>query len=141
MTNKPLVITFQGLLQILDVISVHWLSTLRIGLYSNPIDPDIALVIGQLEPTTFSGYSGLRSFATWTAPAIDGVRAVTTNGLLIWTHDGGPVADWVAGYYVVDPDGALVFLAAGDDPPVLMAGAGQVYQVNPQFSQRTERAV
>jgi hypothetical protein len=126
----PVVFTDDALVRILNQFIASWPTARRVGLYSNPRVIDRLTRIDDLEPTTFSGYGGELPFpAVWTQTDPT-PYALAVTAPLIWTHDGGPDDDYVAGYYVVDDDGVLLFAQPGPSTPKPMINAGQVYRVD-----------
>jgi len=133
-----LIQTLLGDLSILTSLRTGWLHSLRAGLWSGAFEPRHDSTIGELGPASFSGYSGLRDMITWNTPVITGSRAVMQHGELLWHHDGGPDVDMVAGYYVVDTDGTLVWAEVRSAGPVLMQSATDVYRLVPAYTIRSE---
>jgi hypothetical protein len=132
------ILTDNGALSMLADAAAHWLHSLRTGLFTGDFRPWHGAVLAQLEPCSFSGYSGLRDMITWGSPTLDGPRAVITHGYFDWTHDGGPDAQKVQGYYVISQSEELVWAELRADGPLLMQSLGDVCRVIPRFSQRSE---
>lgn len=129
----PLILCNYAGLQILQILRTQWGATLRIGLFQNVWVPRHASTIVEVEPCTFSGYAGLLPIPAFAAPYLVGDIATMVSTLLTWTHNGGPNANWVNGYYVVDSFGSLMW-GERNSEAVELAGNGQSYGVAPQFS-------
>lgn len=128
-----------GLLDGLGDLLASWVQAWRFGLFQNDLTPDLSTVLAQIVPATFSGYAGLLTAAGWTAPALEGNRAVSRPGPLSWTHDGGAVANWIYGYYVQTLAGALVLAQRVPNAPAYVGTLGRVVSVAPVLSLRTEQ--
>lgn len=123
---------------ILNVLRASWMRALRIGLYQNDFTPFRGMLLSQLEVCTFSGYIGLRTLTSWFAPIITGTRAITEAPPVDWTHSGGPVSNWVYGYYVLDVDGTLRWAARAFPDPLDLSSYNIAARVVPRFSLRSE---
>jgi hypothetical protein len=127
-----------GLISQLTDSRLHWLHSLRAGLFQGSFEPWRGAVISDLTPCDFSGYSGLRDMVTWGMPAMVGPRAITQHGFFLWRHDGGLVANVVQGYYVVDGGGVLVWAELRAEGGQLLQSLGDVYRAVPRYSLRSE---
>lgn len=133
-----LILSDNGAMALCSNNVANWLITLRAGLFRTGFVPWHGMVLAQLEPSTFSGYVGLRDMLTWGAPVLIGRRATVAHGEILWHHNGGPVAQMVAGYYVVDASDTLIWADLRADGPLLMASALDTYKLTPRFTQRSE---
>lgn len=126
-----------GLLAQLDYERTHWLATLRMGLFQNDWDPTWQHTIAQVEPATFSGYDGPHDLVGWTAAVLTGRVATTTGVPRVWNHDGGAVANWIFGYYVIAADGSLVWAERSARAPELVGPGSPPYTVVPRYGLRS----
>jgi len=129
----PVLVNF-GILTELDLMTTRWDGIRFVGLFQNDLTILRTTTIAQIEPATFSGYVGLRPLQGWTPAALVGERAVSRAAPVTWTHDGGAAANWICGYYVVDPSGNLVWAERRPGPAQSMIHAGTVYEVIPQVT-------
>jgi hypothetical protein len=132
-TGPPLVLTNYAALQNLSILRSSWGVSLRVGLFQNPWIPRHSSTIAEVQPCDFSGYAGLLTLSGFGAPYLVGDIATMVSTLLTWTHNGGPLANWVNGYYVLDSLGNLMW-AQKNAEALALAGNGQTYGVVPQFS-------
>lgn len=133
-----LIETYDGLLSQMLSLRSGWLRTLRVGLYTGEFVPNRNATIEDLEPCTWSGYVGLRDMLSWATPAMAGQRAIIQHGYYLYHHDGGPVAQRIQGYYVVDHDGVLAWAEAAGEPVPIMQSLGNTYRLVPRYSLRSE---
>jgi len=133
----PLVVVDDGALRACAQLANQWGGVRYVGLYSNELTMDRHLTIDNIEECAFSGYSGRQELGTFGAPEMQGDRAVAYSTELLWAHDGGPQSDWVVGYFVVDSDGALLWIEDNADGPVALVSGGQTYKVTPALSAGT----
>jgi hypothetical protein len=133
--RMSLVLVEQGMKEELDAMTARWGGIRFIGLFQNDLVIERTTTIDAIEPATFSGYVGLRPLMGWSAAVIRGDRAVTGAAPVNWVHNGGPLTNWIFGYYVVDPSGFLVWAERRPGSPIAMISAGQIYEVGPVFSQ------
>jgi hypothetical protein len=129
----PLVLANYAGLQILQILRSTWGISLQIGLFKNPWVPRHSSTIGEVDPCDFSGYSGLVPIMSFFSPYLVGDIATMVGTLVNWTHNGGAIANWINGYYVVDSSGNLMW-GEQNQGAVLLAGNGQTYGTVPQFS-------
>lgn len=129
-----LVVTDNGLLNSLDLLRRKWDTRWKMGLFQNDYQPLQTSVIGNFVPCDFSGYAGLQSTFGWTVPAMSGFRARTVANELTWTHDGGPISNWVYGYYVVNPAGQLEWAERFCPAPMTLDAMGLSVRVKPLFT-------
>lgn len=134
MDGASLVLMTAGALDQLNALRTSWLATLRVGLFQNDWTPHLNSVIGHVVPATFSGYDGLHDAYGWGAAALFGELAVTQAGANAWTHNGGAVANWVYGYYVVNAAGALCWAQRDPDGPADVSVVAVVYGVLPRYA-------
>jgi len=127
------------LLKTLDAqVSVFHSGPYKMGLYKNNWTPADTDTIAAVTPADFSGYAGLQNLTSWTAAAWVSPRAVSTRAALQWTHNGGATNNDIYGYYVVDQAGNLAWAERYSGAPVTMSNNGQIYQVTPQYTRRSE---
>ncbi len=129
-----LILVETGMLSCLTALVAAWLPSLRMGLYDGDLDISRTTTILNITPANFSGYSGLHALPGWSVPALDGDLAVSYATPRLWTCAGGGQSNWVGGYYVVDPAGALVWAEQFADGPVLMATSLDVVQITPAYA-------
>lgn len=125
--------SYGGLILALDALTAAWTAHRRIGLYQNDWLIQSSQGISAVVPATFSGYAGLQPLANWTAAVLDGPAALTTADSLIWSHNGGPIQNYVFGIYVVADDGSLDFAEAIIDGPIPMYGLGGIIRYSPMY--------
>jgi hypothetical protein len=132
-TAPPLILVNYGVVQCLEILSAFWGGTLRIGLFQNNLNLQHGTIAANIVPCNFSGYGGLLNIAGWLPPTLLNDVGTMLGLFVQWTHDGGPVANDVYGYYVVDVLGELVWAERNVDP-VPVENLGDIYAVVPQFS-------
>jgi len=135
-TNPPgcnLIVTESGLIDSLDLVLAVWEGTYKAGLFQNDITPVVATALSEIVPATFSGYAGEQVTFSWDAAVMAGVRAVTQAAALIWTHNGGPIQNWIFGYYLVSQSNTLIFAERFCPAPLPMATIGQRIRMRPRF--------
>lgn len=130
-----LVVVNGGMLGILNALRTTWLPSLFIGLFQNDWVPQKWHTIADVQPATFSGYSGLHFLDGWSVPYMLGDIAVSDATPREWLHDGGPDSNWIFGYYVVDSSGALQWAQRVGEFAVAMFSVETRYTVTPQFAQ------
>lgn len=123
-----------GALDHLNSLTAGWSGKRRIGLFTGDWTPERLSTIEDVEPAKFSGYTGLTPVVGWMPATIVGERAVTRAAALRWEHNGGPLSGWVSGYYIVNPDGALMWAERLPDGPVALIYEGDKLTVIPRFS-------
>lgn len=119
------VIVYGGSIRCLQDVTDDATANWRIGLYTNEWEPQPNQGISAVVPATFSGYPGPFPLLGWGPPFIEGDQAVSAAAEIVWAHNGGPVAEWIIGVYVIDDTGQLVYAdpAFIDDPvPMLSFG-------------------
>jgi len=122
-----------GLLDLAEQVRSYMSYWYKIGLFVNDREPKIGDVIGDYEEATFSGYSGMLLMGQFSAPAMSGVKARTFGPQVGWTHNGGPIANAVYGYFVVRNDGELAWAERFCDGPVIVDRAGRKVNIIPVF--------
>jgi len=110
----------------------------KIGLYKNNWTPANEDTISAVTPADFSGYSGLQNLNAWSSATWITPRATAAHAAVSWTHNGGGTNNDIYGYYVVDGAGNLAWAERYSGAPVTMNTNGQVYQVTPQYTRRSE---
>lgn len=130
-----LVLSEEGMIDVLYALRVAWLPSLRIGLFQNDFTPSITATISNIVPCTFSGYDGLHAMEVWHTPYLFGDLAVIDADPRLWQHDGGDVQNYVYGYYVVDVSGALRWAERPSDFATPMVDSSSRYSVIPRFAQ------
>jgi len=133
-----LIVCDGGLIGSLDRLKTGWELVLRAGLFQNDYQPLQEDTLGDYVPADFSGYGGLQFTYSWDAAVIAGPRAITASGAITWIHDGGPIQNYIFGYYVVDALGALVWAERFCPAPRPMNGVGMRIRIRPQFTLRNE---
>lgn len=129
-----LVLVIGGRLATLDALRFVWLPSLRIGLYQGSLDIGPTTALLNVQPCTFSGYDGLHSLPGWSAAALLGNVAVSYSTPRLWQHDGGPVANWVGGYYVVDSSGSVLVWAQELPTPLFLTELAQAVEIVPAYA-------
>jgi hypothetical protein len=137
-TSEPIILSDSSLLFALEALRVAWRGVLQVGLFQNDFQPGPRTTIRAVKRCTFSGYVGLRTIAGFNAPTFDGLRGLLSSGQIVWSHNGGPIPNFVFGYYVVDSSGNYLWAARRKGGPAWLASAGQTYPVVPVFSLRSE---
>jgi hypothetical protein len=127
-----------GLIVLLDVLTAKFGAGYKAGLFRNDVKPTQETSLSEFEECNFSGYQGLVLLTGWSAATLNGVRADAQAGPVRWVHDGGPMANWVWGYYVVNADGLLVWAQRFCPVPLLLDSEGQTVRVLPSFTLRNE---
>lgn len=126
--------SYGGALAALDLLTTAWTANRRIGLFQNDWDIMPWQGISAVVPATFSGYAGLQPITGWLSAVQSGPMAVATADQLVWSHDGGPVQNWIFGIYVVLPDGSLDWAQRFDGDPVPLFYAGHFVSYTPPFA-------
>lgn len=133
----PLVVVDVGMMRALDKIARYRTPSLLIGLYQTTLTIDHLTPLGVIEPCIFSGYDGLREITGWTPAVMAGDRAISAADPVTWTYDGGVPTGWIAGYYILDYDGELLWLENRKDGPKAMRHAAKDYTVVPTLTHGT----
>jgi hypothetical protein len=126
--------SYGGLVKALNALTAAWAGHRRIGLYRNDWDIQSSQDISAVVPATFSGYPGLLPLVNWTAAVLDGPAALTAADALMWSHDGGPVQNYIFGIYVVADDGSLDWAEAITNGPIPMYGVGGIIRYIPTYT-------
>lgn len=129
----PVIQSYNGLLLALNGITARWASARRIGLYQNDWKPQSHQTISAVVPATFSGYPGLVYLNNWTPAVLEGAAAKTTADAVIWSHDGGPLQNYIFGVYVVAEDGSLDWAERIPEAPYAMYGLGGIIRYYPIY--------
>lgn len=133
-----LVVSDSGLVTLLDYWRPKWEQKYKVGLFQNNAYPSLTWTKLSPVPCNFSGYSGLMLSFGWSAAVINNTRAVTEANALLWTHDGGPVGNFVYGYYVVDTAGELIWAERFCPAPQWVFKFGTKVRVVPSFTLRND---
>lgn len=129
-----LVATTEHELRSLNTLTASWVGSLRMGLHQTTAQPQRWWTKDYVTPAVFSGYVGTIPLVSWDTASLTGEVAATKAAPLAWYHNGGPVAGYVCGYYVVDGASKLRWVYTYDPPYVLMTESGQVHVVRPDFT-------
>jgi len=135
------VVVNAGLLEYLTTIKLLMFGNHKVGLYSNDRKPKLADDVSLYVPCNFSGYDGLRLTYGWTFPVLVGDRAFTHSEEFVWSHSGGPVGNWVYGYYVVNVSGELKFAERFCNGPFLVAQSGRQIKLTLMMTSANESEV
>ena len=142
LTTRPpgcnIVVSDSGLVTQLDFLRAKWETKYRVGLFQNDGHPSLTWTLFNVVPCDFSGYSGLLQSFGWTASVVNNTRAVTEANPLTWTHNGGPIGNFVYGYYVVDDVGAYQWAERFCPAPVVVSRNGTRLRVRPSFTLRND---
>lgn len=133
-----LVVVNTGLISLVRECITYILPSWKWGLFQNDITIVPETKIADVVPASFSGYTGLKLASSWSVPAIEAPRCITTATPLLWVHNGGPLANWIYGFYVVDGLGELVEIQRITPAPLLIQNTALGVQVIPRFSARSE---
>jgi hypothetical protein len=129
-----LVITQQGLIEALDLLTEAW-GDCSIGLYASEHTPALLdnYTTYALIEASFPGYRRMPLShwipATWLGPS----NALTIADLVTWTRTAGGPPQSVWGYFVQLPDGTLFFAESDPHAPQEMNNNGDTYRVSPSF--------
>jgi len=126
-----LVLNARGLQNTLDAGRKAFENKYKVGLFQNDFKPRVSMLLADLQICNFSGYPGLLVSFGWTIPDYAGGFATTTANELTWDHSGGPVGNFVYGYYVVDSAGALVWAERFCPAPMRVYRLGERVRVRP----------
>lgn len=118
----------------LDTLRASWVGARSVGLMQNAGPVQTTWTLADILPCNFSGYVGVIPAVAWSAAVMLGEWALTRAALLQWTHNGGPVGNWVTGYYVVNQLGQLAWAKISSEGPRAMVSLGQRYVVRPEFT-------
>jgi hypothetical protein len=133
-----LVVGDSGLITQLDFLRVKWETKYRVGLFQNDAHPSLTWTLANVVPADFSGYAGLQLSFGWTPSVVNNTRAVTQANALTWMHDGGPVSNFIYGYYVVDDHGAYMWAERFCPAPQIVLKIGTRVRVIPTFTMRND---
>lgn len=103
------------------------------GLWQGEWQPAPWNDITDVVPATFSGYSGLQLATGWQPAYLHNGQAVSEAADLSWFHNGGPVSNWIGGYYVVNVSGVLQWAERYPGASRAMVLSGNVYRVTPRY--------
>lgn len=133
----PAIIVYQGSMNAVDAWTARNTGFNRVGLFQNDLVVRPWHTLANLVPCNFSGYTGPLSLGGWTPAAMEGDQAVSRAAECIWTHNGGPVANYVFGYYIVSAAGELLLAERDPDAPVLVAVGGVLFRCVPTYTSRS----
>jgi len=132
-------VTSAGLMEYLNKLTGYMKGWFKIGLYVNDHVPKLTDTISLYQQANFSGYQGAMLLYGFGQATMFGVRAKSVATTVVWTHDGGPIANDVYGYFVVNNKGILAFAERFCDGPFTVDRAGRSVKVKPVFSTKNER--
>jgi len=127
------------LLRLVTQITTDWQAGHSVGLFQNDFNPRLNSTIANVVPCNFSGYDGVRLLYFLSPAFMAGIRAARLAQEYVWTHSGGPVDNWVYGYYIVDLSGALILAERFCDGPFRMNIARRQFKLTPLFWVKNER--
>lgn len=128
-----LVLPDSGLVDALAILTAGWEARWRYGLFQNDFVPRQSMTLLNITPATFSGYAGLQPCFSWSVPLVNGPYAISNAHELIWTHDGGPVGNWIYGYYVLNLGGVLMWAERFCPAPATVDKGGLSVRLKPTF--------
>jgi len=128
-----LVLSSFGLRNTLAILTEKWEATYLAGLFQNDYHPHLTTTIGNIVECNFSGYSGRKETFSWSAPVMNGIYARSVAHELVWTHDGGLVANFVYGYFVTTPAGDYVWGERFCPDPLRISRRGNAARIKPTF--------
>ncbi len=114
----PLVLCTEGELSFLTLI-VSGLDAL-VYPFKNDRMPLRADTPAYYSEADFSGYTGAISLADWVAPYLSNARAFSSPSPALWTHNGGPIDNYIFGICCVDTANNLLWAERDPRAPVLM---------------------
>lgn len=105
-----------------------------IRLFQNDRQPDRSDVAAMYTEATFDGYPGPVQITNWSAPSlavhVESISADVVN----YAHSGGPIGNYVFGYYITDGSGLLICAERRQGAGLPMFSLGDVYAVLPRLS-------
>ncbi len=123
----------QGLARKLTILTQQIFVSAPVRLYKNNHVPaagdDPSLYI----ECDFSGYARI-TFNDFGGVTLAGGVASTSSGTHTWNHNGGPTANSVYGWYMVDSFGNLIAASLNGAGPVTLGASGQSYSVQITFT-------
>jgi|SRR6185295_1383841 len=122
-----------GLRNTLKIITAAWEGKYLIRLFQNDYRPSFSSVASNFQEANFSGYGGELITYSWSVPQLSGIYAISTAHDMVWTHNGGPVSNWIYGYYVLTPSGDYVWGERFCPAPEGVKNSGQKVRVRPLF--------
>jgi len=131
-------VTDEGLKRLLDALGTASGGYFKVGLFRNNWTPRRYATISSVVPANFSGYTGLQLLKGWTKAVTAGLRAESKNGLFEWTYNGGLIKNTVYGYYVVHPNGSLMWAERFCPDPVVMEVKGRKIKLTLTFHLRND---
>jgi len=130
-----------GLLSYTNLIRLEMFGNHKVALFQNDRSPKLDDNASLFTPCTFSGYPGPVLTYGWTSPVMVGNRAFTHSEEFVWTHNGGPVGNWVYGYYVMNVSDELRFAERFCNGPFLVAQSGRQIKLTLMFTSANESEV
>lgn len=127
----PVIMAYQEGLNSLSILTAAWWFNRWLGLFQNDWNPQNYQEIGAVVPADFSGYPGLTPLGGWLAPAQVGAQAQSSASNYVFTHDGGPLENYIFGAYVVDSAGRLCWAERISDTGIPMFLLGHVLAYRP----------
>lgn len=127
------------LLRLVSLITTDWFAGHKVGLYQNDFNPRLDSTIANVVPCNFSGYDGLRLLYFFSPSFMSGIRATRLAQEYVWQYDGGPITNWVFGYYVVDLAGNLTIAERFCNGPFAMDQPLRQFKLTPLFWVKNER--
>jgi hypothetical protein len=122
----PLVLTELGSSIVLDTITENL--PLMCFPYQNDRTPKKGDLISAYVECTFSGYGGAIPLLDWTPAEVQQGRAISQPTPTGWTHNGGPIDNFIFGICIVDNANNLIFAERDPRAPYLIT------PTNPAFS-------
>jgi len=135
------VVVASGLLSYTNLIRLEMFGNHKVGLFSNDRKPKLNDDVSFYTPCTFSGYTGEKLTYGWTSPTMQGVRAFMHSEEFVWTHNGGPIANLVYGYTVVNVYGELRFAERFCNGPFQVGTLGRQIKLTLMFTTANESEV
>jgi len=127
----------QSLSQLLSLQFGRW----KTGLFQNDREPRQTDSLSNYVPCDWSGYQGLQRIYFLNPPFMAGKRARAEGQELVWSHDGGPIANFVYGFYVVDNNGDLAYAERFCKGPFEVKNKGRKFKLTPVFTARNEERI
>lgn len=133
-----LLVPNEGKLQILDLLNGGDFPTnVRLGLFQGTPTIDKDIVLGDLTPADFSGYSDA-------TPAFDPAIILSDKGVIEqypptdFGHNGGATANDVTGYYVWDDLAGVLLWLEAISPSIHMENNGDTIELTARLTCDTE---
>jgi hypothetical protein len=131
---NPILLTFDGMRQLLVMLVDQFGNDLKIGLFLNPEPPQPWWTLDNIIPATFPGYPGLLQLTYWRPPVRADKVYVSDTAEVSWTKVGNGGGEYIFGAYITNYLGDSLLWAQAFDEPVTILYDGDKVSYRPQLA-------